>query len=329
VSIESTERRLLEMRLLFHFITFTAKHDFLSSKDETVLKMWQYTAPSLAFEHPFLLNAIISIAALHTAKTSPERRDMAEAHRTYFNTAISQHRDAVRDLSAANAEAVCLSTVLISLPAFILLQNTEVGSYSPPLQLFRLQAGTVNLFQTAFPLVPCTSEVNAIMTAAPIIEAFKNESKRDIYRVPFTNLVSWRAADEMVSAESQEAFSVALGFIGYILTAIESGQHDVFHIRRLLYSVPTIIPPIFVKRLQDKDPRALTILSYYFSLFKAADGIWWMRGIAEREVLGIQSILPEQWQWAVAWSLQKLASFAASTLPGISTRETLEKRRGA
>jgi hypothetical protein len=62
----------------------------------------------------------------------------------------------------------------------------------------------------------------------------------------------------------------------------------------------------------------LTILAYYFSLFKAVDGVWWMRGIAEREVLGIQNILPEQWQWAVAWSLQKLASFAASTLPGIS-----------
>jgi hypothetical protein len=307
------------MRLLFHFTSFTAKHDFLSSTDENVLKMWQYTAPSLAFEHPFLLNAIISIAALHTAKTSPERRDMAEVHRTYFNTAISQHRDAVRDLSVANAEAVCLSSILISLPAFILLQNTEVGSYSPPLQLFRLQAGTVKMFQTALPLVPHTSEVNAIMAAAPIVQDFINESKRDIYRAPFKNLVSWRAVDEIVSAESQEAFSVALGFIGYILTAIESGQHDVFHIRRLLYSVPNIIPSAFVKRLQDNDPRALTILAYYFSLFKAADGIWWMRGIAEREVLGIQSILPEQWQWAVAWSLQKLASFAASTLPGMST----------
>jgi hypothetical protein len=42
-----------------------------------------------------------------------------------------------------------------------------------------------------------------------------------------------------------------------------------------------------------------------------------MRGIAEREVFGIQSILPEEWQWAMAWPMQKIAAFAALSMPSM------------
>ena len=34
--------------------------------------------------------------------------------------------------------------------------------------------------------------------------------------------------------------------------------------------------------------------------------------IPERKVFGIQSVLPERWQWAMAWPIQELASFAAA-----------------
>jgi hypothetical protein len=67
----------------------------------------------------------------------------------------------------------------------------------------------------------------------------------------------------------------------------------------------------------------MVILAYFFSLAKAVDNVWWMRGIAEREVFGIQSKLPEEWQWAMAWPLQKLAGFAAFT---VQTRQAEVQR---
>ncbi|KAF7925469.1 uncharacterized protein EAE97_010550 [Botrytis byssoidea] len=88
VARESKERRLLEMRLLHHFCTETARKGFLSIHDEGVRDVWTKGAPTLAFDHPVLLNMIISIAALHLTKINPAAEDMADVHRMYFNAAV-------------------------------------------------------------------------------------------------------------------------------------------------------------------------------------------------------------------------------------------------
>jgi hypothetical protein len=299
---------------MHQFTSFTTRKDWLSLHDQDVSDMWQEYAPTLAFEHHFLLNAIISVAALHLAKIQPERQDMADTHRTYFNAAISQHRRAVREISTYNAEAVLISTVLIALPAFILLQSTELISYSPPLQLFYILAGNVPIFQQGLPLVSQSSKVMCILTAKPNIADFISEASLNIYLEPFTQLTTWRATDETVDSKSQNAYEFALGFIGCVLSRIESGQTDASQIRRLIYAFPSVVGPVFVERLSEGIPRALVILAYFFCLAKAVDNVWWMRGIAEREVFGIQTKLPEEWQWAMAWPLQKLVGFAALTL---------------
>ena len=312
--MESTERRLLEIRLMHQFTTATVSKDFLSLHDHNIFEMWMTTAPNLAFEFPFLLNTILSIAALHLAKIQPERQDMANIHRNYFNAAISQHRRAVRDMSTQNVEAVCISTVLIALPAFTLLQNTEVGTYSPPLQLFYLLAGNIPLFRKALPLCGKNSKIRHIITAKPNMATFIEEARKEVYRQPFDHFIGWRAPGEEIDQESQAAYNFTLSFIGCILANIEKGE-DSFVIRRIIYSFPTLAPPMFVTRLKERNHRALTILAYYFSLAKAVDNVWWMRGIAEREVLGIQSLLPEHWQWAMTWPLQKPASYTVSITP--------------
>jgi hypothetical protein len=308
---------------MHQFTAFTTKKDWLSLHDQNVSDMWQNYVPTLAFEHQFLLNAIISIAALHLTKIQPERQDMADTHRTYFNAAISQHRRAVREISPYNAEAVLISAVLIALPAFILLQNTEVISYSPPLQLFYILAGNVPIFRQGLPLVSPSSKIMCILTAKPNIAEFLDEASHNIYLEPFTQLLTWKATDETVDTESQNAYEFALGFIGCVLSRIESGQTDTSQIRRLIYTFPTVVGPVFVERLSEGIPRAMVILAYFFSLAKAVDNVWWMRGIAEREVFGIQSKLPEEWQWAMAWPLQKLAGFAAFT---VQTRQAEVQR---
>lgn len=277
--------------------------------------MWQNYAPILAFEHQFLLNAVISIAALHITKIQPDRQDMEDIHRTYYNAAISQHRHAVRELSPHNAEAVLISTILIALPAFILLQNRDAICYSPPLQLFYILAGNVPIFQLGLPLLSPSSKVKCLLSAKPNIPEFWSEASLEVYLKPFDQLVSWRAPGEVIDCESQNAYETALKFVGCALNLIERGQTDASQMRRILYAFPTLVNPVFVERLKDGEPRALVVLAYFFCLTKAVDNVWWMRGIAEREVFGIQSRMPEQWQWAMSWPLQKLAQFAARSIP--------------
>ncbi|TVY28568.1 Sterol uptake control protein [Lachnellula hyalina] len=314
---ESTERRLLELRLLHHFTSCTVQSGFPGCHDEVIFEMWWRDAPALALKHTFLLNIIISIAALHITKIHPEQAEMADTHRVYFNAAVAGLRCAVRDINPGNAEAVCISNVLIALPSFILLQKSDLQTYSPPLQLFSLLATNIPLFKSAWHFLPLGSKVYTFTTAKPHIMEFLVDTRKDIYREPFQAFLAWRAVGEVVDQESQEAYEFAMGFVGCILANIEK-QLEASPLRRLLYSFPTLVPAVFVERLKERNPRALTVLAYYFCLAKAMDNVWWMRGIAEREVFGIQSLLPEEWQWAMSWPLQKIAGFAASGMPPIS-----------
>jgi hypothetical protein len=103
---ETSERRLLEIRLMHHFVTSTVQSDFLSTHDRVMIEVWLIVAPTLALEHPFLMNAILSISALHIFKMQPDDTDMLNNHQIYFNAALSQHREAVQGLSAANVSSL-------------------------------------------------------------------------------------------------------------------------------------------------------------------------------------------------------------------------------
>ncbi|TGO85583.1 hypothetical protein BPOR_0383g00090 [Botrytis porri] len=298
------------MRLLHHFCSETAQKGFLSIHDEGVRDVWTKGAPTLAFDHPVLLNMMISIAALHLTKINPAGEDMADVHRIYFNAAVREHRQVIQNINKDNVEAVCLSTILIGLPAFILLQNSNIGHYTIPSQVFALLRGNVVLFSQTIPMLDPNSQLEALISAKPDMKTSMKDVRDKTYHQPFSELLNWRAPGEVIDEESQAAFTFALNYCGRILLGIEGGE-DLYELRRVIYAFPTVAPKAFVRQLNEKSNRALVILAHFFALCKAADNVWWMRGIAEREVFGIQSILPENWQWAMAWPVQKLAAYAA------------------
>ena len=76
-----------------------------------------------------------------------------------------------------------------------------------------------------------------------------------------------------------------------------------------------MVPLHFKTFVRERRPRALVLLAYYFAVLKAVDNVWWIRGVPEREVFGLQAIIPERWQWAMVWPIQKIALYAASGLP--------------
>lgn len=258
---------------MHHFTSSTVHSGFLSAHDEDILQMWWKKTPVLAFKHPFLLNVIISISALHITKITPQQTEMADIHRIYFNAAVSQLRQAVRDINPENAEAICISNILIALPSFILLQNSENRSYSPPFQLFSILASNIPLFRAAWPMLSESSPIMAFATAEPDMRVFVEEVRQDKHRQPFLKLILWRAAGEEVDEESEDAYDFALCYVGCILINIENKVHPSL-LRRMLYSFPTWVPHIFVTRLKEWKPRALAILAHFFALSKSMDNVW-------------------------------------------------------
>ncbi|KAL1836060.1 hypothetical protein VTJ49DRAFT_5622 [Mycothermus thermophilus] len=53
---------------------------------------------------------------------------------------------------------------------------------------------------------------------------------------------------------------------------------------------PATVSRRFIELLEERRPRALAILACFFALLKSMDSIWWLHGMARREVLGVVSL---------------------------------------
>lgn len=53
---------------------------------------------------------------------------------------------------------------------------------------------------------------------------------------------------------------------------------------------PATVSRRYIELLQEGRPRALAILACFFALLKSLDSVWWLHGMARREVLGVISL---------------------------------------
>ena len=321
------ERRLLELRLLHHYITVVT--DTFSS--EPFRQVWYLDSVRLGFEHPFLLNAIFAISSLHIVcdagdglriysddervqsiakvinrpKFSLGNIDHAKAHRIYLNLAVRTQREAISSLNPNNADAVFLASVLLSYQALKLLPDSPSPNvYSPPTQWLRMSSAISTVVLAARPLVQEGSLVE--MTRTRLMEP-DFEDRAAIFnpqnRKPFEALLNWsRYPEPDLDFESKNAYEEALAYIGGVWQAILTKEDPKILFRRLVL-LGIMVPSQFATFLDEGRPRALVILAHHFAMTKACEENWWLQGVADREVNGIRSILPAEWQWAMEWPL--------------------------
>ncbi|KAA8573780.1 hypothetical protein EYC84_005341 [Monilinia fructicola] len=64
----------------------------------------------------------------------------------------------------------------------------------------------------------------------------------------------------------------------------------------------------YIELLRQSDPRALVIAACFFAMTRIVDDIWWLQGVAKREVTGIFGLLPEEWWPKMDWPM-RIANF--------------------
>jgi Fungal Zn(2)-Cys(6) binuclear cluster domain len=324
------ERRLLELRLLYHYATVvTSTFSF-----EPFRRVWNDDSVRLGFEHPFLLNAIFAISSLHIVCDLGERPriysnderiqaaanaidrpkfslgniDHAKAHRIYLNLAIRTQREAVSFLNPNNADAVFLASVLLSYQVLKLLPDSpQPNVYLPPTQWLRMSNAISTVVQAALPLAREGSVVDMIRTTQ------MEPDFRDLtalfnpqHRKPFEALLDWSSYPEPnLDLEGRSTYEQTLAYIGGVWQGILNKEAPNIVFRRLV-SLGIFVPMQFATFLDQGRPRALAILAHHFAMAKAGEENWWLRGVADREVHGIRSTMPAEWQWAMEWPLSVL-----------------------
>lgn len=300
--------RVLELRLMHHWVTATAE-TMSSAQVAGVREMWSISVPQMAFEYEPLLHTLLALGAAHRATLLPdELHSLRPVYHGYIDSALQRHRPVTAKLDGNTSEAVCLNAVLISLYTLFLRSEPSSAPYEPPLLWLSMARGIRTVLKEVYHrLLESNSRLNPLLLAQPTL--WNQESNYKGPEKPFHFLLAYRHEEEAMDRETEEAYTGAVKYLERLYMAVQM-QEPEYVIRKTFTGFPPVVPLHFLDLVYEKRPRALVILSYLFALGKKVENIWWLRGIPEKEVRGINGIVPPEWKWTMAWALNLVSEEA-------------------
>ncbi|KAI9696633.1 MAG: hypothetical protein M1820_008082 [Bogoriella megaspora] len=312
--LESSSRRLLELRLLHQFSTFTCK-TMPGCNIDFVSETWSKDVPPLALEpeHKNLLYGVFALAALHLDDAPESAPVYKSSFHQYFSLCLKFQNEAVANLSPKNADAVTLTCILISILTFRPRhEDTAVPSLT---QRIVISNGAGRTFLKAWRWIvnDPKSKAGMITQVSPqYIEAMLGSISQDetdgrmIYPPesivePLQHLLNPALPDREVckneawNEEIERTYSEALAYIGSIYNGIEA-QESVWTVCRRFMGFTPMLSERFIQFVRDGEPRALVVLAHYYGLTKYVESVWWIKDTAYREVMEIWGKIPVRWR---------------------------------
>ncbi|MCJ1382351.1 hypothetical protein MMC17_005464 [Xylographa soralifera] len=287
----------------------------ISENDEpTTAKLWTTTLPKLAFGNDALLYSMYAIAALHLSRLEPDNVEAIDAFQNYLGLALQQHRKDVSQLSKANVDTACLTSSLIRIYAFAVLQERPPTPYEPPAQFLYMTSGALMIFHETWSLIGDDESSIAVQSMKKMTTWSEGKASfEDSWMAPLhesngiglSHLLERNLIEdppELWDSKTRKAYQSTVNYIGSVQIAITAGEagHDI--LRRLLI-FPVLIPRRFIDLVVEQQPRALVVLAHYFALVAGFKHLWWIGDAGRKEVRGIQTALSAEWIGMMSWPL--------------------------
>lgn len=283
--------------MLHQWTTSTAGNVAIGSGARDTLLL---AVPQLAFENDFLLNGILGIASLQLQRQSPGSELARKTTDIYRVKAISGFRQALSRIEPGSSlyEAALIMAVLL------VVLNSKDYDYEEGELLI------VNWLQLYRGL-------SVIMTMGEP-DNVKTLSVWPIFRRDFVPLKTPPAVPRILVELFQginpldpdfpklECWCRVLDALGLLYGSLQQdGLSPELYVRVIAW--PSYTTQEFASSARERRPRVLVVLTYYLSFLKLVKGLWWIEGIAEREIRAIAKLLGLAWQSFMEVPLQVAA----------------------
>ncbi|TID17071.1 hypothetical protein E2P81_ATG09626 [Venturia nashicola] len=310
--------RMIDLQLMNHY-TFMHMVGTNLQPDPRVRQMWVYDVPQRAVGCEFLMQAVLSFAALHLHIHKPHDNRIKLLSHHYFGSALRMLMLQLSRIGPQNADMAFAASVMIQFQVFMSWKDPccqGLTVYKPPIQWLEMCQGVNSILKSALsnvqsscmkPLLeasPNTISSAAVGPTAPTSPASPaSPSSPELYEEGFQLWGSFLREDI-----SDEGVSLKRSFnlIHNLYLAHISGESRSVSRRRLL-TFPNALDATFVALLRESDPRAMITLSYYFAIMKLSEDIWWFHGRPEFEINGVWSVLGDDWKMYMAWPREMIA----------------------
>ncbi|KAG4438077.1 hypothetical protein IFR05_006443 [Cadophora sp. M221] len=310
--------RSLEFKLLHHYTALTSQ-TFSDTNEQN--RVWQVDIPTIAYDAQYLMDAILAVSALHLRSIHPEDHSLIRASHGYMASSIAQYSNLLNQgLSEMNAEALFSTAALIAFQASASrrFDDDANGTYTLPLAWFHSFQGVKTIVLASWQWLRSSNRVYPIINSQPAL-FLDPDPERKLFFAPLLEGLEEELSrlPALSQAETKQAYVHAVSFLNW------SHQKP---LRNRILGFAATVSRRFVDLIGQQDPRALVITACFFALTKVVDDVWWLEGIAKREVEGIFSMLPEAWWPKMEWALRVVNHEGpmSEEVWGISLRSLLE-----
>lgn len=303
---------LKDMELLHHWNLVTSESMVESPSSAEV---WRIHFPRIAFQHPYVMHSLLSIAALHVAYLNPSRRHSSIIDAgCHHAKALEGFHEAINHIGADNGDAVFATATLLFFHAFITLSQLQHD--------FDQQLGGCSRVSRILGAewIPLLRGVGAVLP--PVLE--------HVRRGPLSSLISlgnWEAInpndtptadDERLRGIGQlwkddkhaEVYETTLNllrqFWAWMVQLKNSGGNDSgecgYHgIGSGPFMWLFIAPEKFFDLQRQRQPAALVLFAHFGALLQKLDEYWWAEGCGKTIVSAIDDCLGSYWEPWTRW----------------------------
>ena len=319
---ESRGRRVLELRLLHHYILNQSKAfdrplvpPELSDPARAATEFhWGVELVEMSFEddsiHYLIMahSALSKMLACDSGSGSPSssdgggpRDEWRRVQQRYLSLALREQRAAVARLSADNADRVGISSLMILNHAFALVQTLPVDPWQPPSEWLEMGRGTGQVLMVArsqLGLLAGTDRMTRFMNSPPYFDPDVMFSRE--HRAHLVHLLEAPPGVDDLPPEMRDRITASfynrmLSYLGWIERRAADGDLALYTVRRLVGFAPWA-PDVLRDFLHQRRPRALVVLAYFFSLWIPYEHIWVVGTTGRRQLAAIYRELPPAWR---------------------------------
>ena len=293
--------RIDDFALFHHFTTVTAH---IIATDDIEASPWRNIVPGLATKHPYLLHAILAVAAVHLGVLNPDKphyQQVAAEHQAksivLFKTALSNHSsDSAAPLFSTSALFSSFYFATSRDPASLLFSTDPPG---PPVWVLPSRGSAAIFLQHKDSLAngPMGGMLHGYLDMRP--EPGPNPSDRYLTELQERLKVPPEEETVMKSAlkELRACFAISDGG-GTI-------RRKVGALRYL-----SAVQFEFLEMLGEKRQRPLILMAFWCVLLHRLDSRWWLhRPALAQEILGvIKTLLTTESLELIQWPIQVMDS---------------------
>ncbi|RYO94036.1 hypothetical protein DL766_004091 [Monosporascus sp. MC13-8B] len=293
----------LDLELLHHYTISTC---FTLSTQQMTRDFWRVNLPHMGFSHPYILRGILSLAALHLARSrASQRGKLIEQAIIHHNASVSLALPLITNMEPEIALSLSFFSVLTFYIAFAMPKQPNifiVGTDGVIPEWFLLFRGMLcireaNRFALEGSSLSMMYHGGKLMNEVWESRSAEHDGLRELECKIRSHVYEQQKAAILLRAS--DALKRSFQFFR------DPGEDDENKVRSVSIWLFKIEDD-FVALLRQGDREALCVLAFFAVLLERLDNKWWMNGWGIHLIERIYSVLDEGYRLWIRWAMEEI-----------------------